>query len=53
MLALLAIGMMDLIAVAAVTVAIAGERLAPASLRVARVAGVAIVIVGVVMIAQF
>jgi predicted metal-binding membrane protein len=53
MLALLAIGKMDLVAMAAVTVAIAGERWAPASLRVARVAGVAIVAVGVVTIARF
>jgi predicted metal-binding membrane protein len=47
MLALLAIGMMDLVAMAAVTLAISAERLAPAPLRVARVAGVAIVVVGV------
>jgi len=52
MLALLAIGMMDLIAVAAVTLAISAERLAPAPLRVARVAGVAIVVVGVLTIAR-
>ena len=52
MLALLAIGMMDLVAMAAVTLAISAERLAPAPLRVARVAGVAIVVVGVLTIAR-
>jgi predicted metal-binding membrane protein len=52
MLALLAIGMMDLVAMAAVTLAISGERLAPAPLRVARVAGVVIVVVGVLTIAR-
>jgi predicted metal-binding membrane protein len=52
MLALLAIGMMDLAAMAAVTVAISAERLAPAPVRVARVAGVAIVVVGVLTIAR-
>ena len=52
MLALLAIGMMDLVAMAAVTLAISAERLAPAPLRVARVAGVAIVVVGVLTIAS-
>jgi predicted metal-binding membrane protein len=52
MLALLAIGMMDLVAMAAVTLAITAERLAPAPLRVARVAGVAIVVVGVLTIAR-
>ena len=51
MLALLAIGMMDLVAMAAVTLAISAERLAPAPLRVARVGGVAIVVVGVLTIA--
>jgi predicted metal-binding membrane protein len=51
MLALLAIGMMDLVAMAAVTLAISAERLAPAPLRVARVAGVAIVVTGVLTIA--
>jgi predicted metal-binding membrane protein len=51
-LALLAIGMMDLVAVAAVTLAISAERLAPVPLRVARVAGVAIVVVGVLTIAR-
>jgi len=52
MLALLAIGMMDLVAMAAVTLAITAERLAPAPLRVARVAGVAIVVAGVLTIAR-
>ena len=52
MLALLAIGMMDLAAMAAVTLAITAERLAPAPLRVARVAGVAIVVAGVLTIAR-
>jgi hypothetical protein len=35
-----------------VTLAITAERLAPAALRVARLTGVAIVVVGVVMIAR-
>ena len=52
MLALLAIGMMDLPATAAVTLAITAERLGPAPLRVARVAGAAIVVVGVLTIAR-
>ena len=52
MLVLLAIGMMDLVAMAAVTLAISAERWAPAPLRVARVAGVAIVVVGVLTIAR-
>jgi predicted metal-binding membrane protein len=52
MLALLATGMMNLLAMAAVTLAISAERLAPAPLRVARVAGVAIVVVGVLTIAR-
>jgi predicted metal-binding membrane protein len=51
MLALLAIGMMDLVGMAAVTLAISAERLAPLPLRVARVAGGAIVVVGVLEIA--
>jgi predicted metal-binding membrane protein len=50
MLALLAIGMMDVIATLVVTLAIAGERLAPARLRVARVVGVAILTAGVLTI---
>ena len=52
MLALLAIGMMDRVPMAAVTLAISAERLAPAPLRVARVTGVAIVVVGVLTIAR-
>jgi predicted metal-binding membrane protein len=52
MLALLVIGMLDLVAMAAVTLAIAAERLAPAPLRVARVAGVAIVVGGLLTIAR-
>ena len=52
MLALLAIGMMDPVAMAAVMLAISAERLAPAPLRVARVAGMAIVVVGVLTIAR-
>jgi predicted metal-binding membrane protein len=52
MLALLAIGMMDLVAMAAVTLAISAERLAPVPLRVARVAGGVIVLVGVLMIVR-
>jgi predicted metal-binding membrane protein len=52
MLALLAIGMMDLVAMAAVTLAISAERLAPVPLRVARVAGVALVVAGVLTIAR-
>ncbi len=51
MLALLAIGMMELVAMAAVTLAISAERLAPAPHRVAQVAGVAIVVIGVLTIA--
>jgi predicted metal-binding membrane protein len=52
MLPLLAIGMMDLVAMAAVTLAISAERLAPAPLRVARVAGLVIIVVGVLTIAR-
>jgi len=52
MLALLAIGMMDPVAMAAATLAIAAERLAPAPLRVERVSGAAILVVGVLEIAQ-
>jgi predicted metal-binding membrane protein len=52
MLALLAIGMMDLVAMAAVTLAISAERLAPTPIRVARVAGVAMFVVGVLTIAR-
>jgi predicted metal-binding membrane protein len=52
MLALLAIGMMDLAAMALVTLAISAERLAPAGLQIARAAGVAIVLAGLVTIAR-
>ena len=52
MLALLAVGMMDLVAMMAVTLASSAERLARAPLRVARAAGVAMVVVGVVTIAR-
>lgn len=52
MLALLAIGMMNLAAMIAVTLAITAERLAPAPLRVAHVAGAAMVVAGVVTIAR-
>ncbi len=51
-LALLAIGMMDPVAMAAATLAISAERLAPVPLRVARVSGAAIVVVGVLAIAR-
>ncbi len=51
MLALLAIGMMDMVAMVAATLAISAERLAPAPLRVARVVGGAMVVVGVITIA--
>ncbi len=43
-------GMMEPVTMAALTLAITAERLAPAPLRVARVAGVAIVVVGVMII---
>lgn len=52
MLALLAVGMMDPVAMAAVTLAVSAERLAPAPPRAARVAGAAIVLVGVLTIAR-
>lgn len=52
MLALLAMGMMEPVTMTAVTLAITAERLAPAPFRVARVTGVAIVVVGVAMIAR-
>jgi predicted metal-binding membrane protein len=51
-LVLLASGTMDLVAMAAVMLAISAERLAPAPLRVARVTGVAILVVGVLTIAR-
>lgn len=52
MLALLAIGMMDLVVMAAVTLAVSAERLAPVRVRIARVAGVAIVVAGLLTIAR-
>ena len=52
MVALLAIGMTDLVAMPAVAVAISAERLAPVPLRIARLAGVAIVVAGVLTIAR-
>jgi predicted metal-binding membrane protein len=52
MLALLAIGAMNLFAMAAVAIAISAERLAPVPLRVARAAGLAIVVAGVLTIAR-
>jgi predicted metal-binding membrane protein len=52
MLVLVAIGMMDVVAMAAVTLAISAERLAPAPLRVARLTGVALIVVGMVTIAR-
>ena len=52
MLALLLIGMMDPVGMAAATLAISAERLAPAGLRVERVTGVAIVVVGLLTIAH-
>ena len=51
MLALLAIGM-NPVAMAAATLAISAERLAPVPLRVARVVGTVIVVVGVLTIAR-
>jgi predicted metal-binding membrane protein len=51
MLALLAIGMMDPVAVAAVTLAVTAERLTPAPWLAARVAGAAIATAGVLAIA--
>jgi predicted metal-binding membrane protein len=50
MLALLTIGMMNLVAMAVVMVVISAERLAPARLQIARVAGAAIVTAGVLTI---
>lgn len=52
MVVLLAIGMTDLAAMAAVALAIAAERLMPVRLRVARAAGVAIILLGVLTIAR-
>jgi predicted metal-binding membrane protein len=52
MLVLFAIGTMDLVAMAAVTLAISAERLAPAPLRAARLAGAAILVAGALTIAR-
>ena len=52
MLALLATGLMEPLAMAAVTLAITTERLAPAPLRVVRLVGVAILLVGMVTVAR-
>jgi predicted metal-binding membrane protein len=49
---LLVVGVMDLRAMAAVTVAVAAERLAPAGERAARVVGVVAVGAGLILIAQ-
>lgn len=50
MLALLAVGMMDLAVAAAVTLAISAERLGPPPLRAARGVGVAMVVAGVLAV---
>ena len=52
MLALLATGMMEPLPMAAATLAITAERLAPAPLRVARLAGLAILITGMMTVAR-
>ena len=52
MMALLAVGVMNLVAMVLVTLAITAERLAPAPERVARVAGLAIVMVGVLAVTR-
>ena len=52
MLALLASGMMEPLPMAAATLAITAERIAPAPLRVARLAGVAILVTGVLTMAR-
>lgn len=52
MMALLAVGVMNLVAMVLVTLAITAERLAPAPERVARVAGLTIVMVGVLAITR-
>lgn len=49
---LLAVGVMDLVAMALVTAIITAERLAPAGERVARALGIVIVVVGVGLIAR-
>ena len=52
MLALLAVGLMNLVAMALVTLAITAERLAPAPERVARAAGLTIVMAGVLAVTR-
>ncbi|HEY9441855.1 MAG TPA: DUF2182 domain-containing protein [Gemmatimonadales bacterium] len=52
MLALLASGLMEPLPMAAATLAITAERIAPAPLRVARLAGVAILVTGVLTMAR-
>jgi predicted metal-binding membrane protein len=52
MLALLVSGTMNFVAMAAVALAILAERFAPAPLGIARAAGVAIVLVGVLTITR-
>jgi predicted metal-binding membrane protein len=52
MLALLVVGMMNPVAMAAAGLAIAAERLAPASVRAARVVGAVIAVAGVLTIAR-
>lgn len=52
MLALLAVGLMNLVAMALVTLAIMAERLAPAPERVARAAGLTIVMAGVLAVTR-
>lgn len=52
MMALLAVGLMHLVAMGLVTLAITAERLAPTPQRVARVAGLTIVAVGVMTVAR-
>jgi predicted metal-binding membrane protein len=51
MLALLVVGVMDPVAMGAVTLAITAERLVPAPLQVARLAGAAMLVVGALTIA--
>ena len=51
MLALLAVGSMNPIAMAAATLAITAERLSPAPVRVARMSGLAVTAIGVLTIA--
>lgn len=52
MMALLAVGMMNLVAMAPVALAITAERLTPAPRRLVRVAGLTIIVVGALTIAR-